>query len=427
MAHKYFVIAHPELLERFSTTHKPWPHHEENSFRLQQQGFVERVFFSDDATIDFDKIPSLQLWSPLVGTTDMTRVHYVVGSLMGVAQLAKRPLTPKEIELTSEFAAFSSRWFPRTTLCAVSAALLCVYHGRNTYRFPFYTPPRGGSFNPSFFPTKKFALVKGQMARYAWHCTRFQFYMLLCYLGFAPFGSSMASMTFNARTMMDNRLESLQEDIRKNIAAQRAAAMNPQQNLPPNQVPLPQEFQESENQAPLQYGRDAYNGPPGNDTGESATGFDGDKPSPTPIASWRLGNPPPASPGGSQGTRFPDPGPRSPDDSDPFGDDDDGSPVPASMRRAEAQQARNSQGGSAWDRLRQQSQSAQSANSSTQEGGWAQRRQARNPQETSSKTEDFTYTKQDEDKERRHYEKEQAQKEFDALLEAERRGGSGRR
>ncbi|KAI1089834.1 hypothetical protein F5B19DRAFT_465651 [Rostrohypoxylon terebratum] len=397
-----------EFMEKFTTTHKPWPKHEGNQFRLQQQGFVERVFFNDGATIDFDKIPSLQWWAPLVGTADNYRINNVVSTLIAVSRSAGRPLSPKEVEVASDYAARSARWQPRGRLWTASAALLCAYYGWDSYRFPFYTPR--GAFDPSFFPGRNFALFKGTMAKFAWHSARVQVYMMLCAFGIVPFASSMASMSFQVRLLRDPELQDLQADLKRRLLERANAESNPQ--LLRTDIPPPLQFQEypgSENQAPSQFERDTFNGPP-----ESGI-------------SWRQSTPPPVSPSNNQGTSFPDPGPRSTDDSDPFGGDDDGSPVPMSVKRTEAQQGRNTQGGSAWDRLRQQSRSAQSANSSTQEGGWAQQRQARNSQETSQKTEDFTYTNKDEEKERRSYGKEQAQNDFDALLEAERRGGSGRR
>ncbi|RYP82148.1 hypothetical protein DL770_005645 [Monosporascus sp. CRB-9-2] len=115
-------------------------------------------------------------------------------------------------------------------------------------------------------------------------------------------------------------------------------------------------------------------------------------------------------------------------DSSPF--DDDASPVAPAARRAEAAQVQRPPSGSAWDRLRQQTQSDTSdftkGDSSGRERGWAQLRQDKAPNTTGGprSTEQYSYSQQDEEREKRNYDKEQAQKEFDALLESERRGGS---
>lgn len=93
---------------------------------------------------------------------------------------------------------------------------------------------------------------------------------------------------------------------------------------------------------------------------------------------------------------------------------DDASPVAPSEQTNYSPQNSGQQGGSAWDRIRGQAQAARG-----QPGSWAKKRQdemtSRGAQDGSS----YNYSTADEEK---AYAKDQAQKEFDEMLERERRG-----
>lgn len=136
-------------------------------------------------------------------------------------------------------------------------------------------------------------------------------------------------------------------------------------------------------------------------------------------------------------------------------DFDDMSPVSPAARRQEAASASRS-GGSAWDRIRKQ-QGGQSQSHSQQQqqqqqypaetsswgssssdnsaantsgsvggGGWGAVRGRNNTNNSNNSSassgESYTYSAADEERESRMYEKEKAQKEFDAMVERERNG-----
>ncbi|KAI2464058.1 hypothetical protein F4781DRAFT_92898 [Annulohypoxylon bovei var. microspora] len=425
----YQIVASPDVFKNHPTKNPPWPGNKGDLEGLQGQGVAEFLFFEEGATIHFDKITPLPSWTSLVlpfSNNELSRTSFVVSRLGQLSSVASRRLTAREIDITSDFAAASFRWYPWTSAATFASSIALTWSGMRTFKFPFYTP----RIDPLVFPREGFAFFRGRQAMLAWHSFRFLVYATLLSLPMKPLGVSLASTSFSAHVVTDPRLSDLRDDIKKAVLAQRAAANNSQrgpgadrsrspQGLPPPQTRRIQTQYppESENRVPPDYTPDTYNDQSENSSGESTM-------NPTPRDSWPRNNQPPASPNNTQDTRFPDSSSGSVNvDSDPF-DDDDASPVPASVRKAEEQRARNAQGGSAWDRLRQQSQSG---NSPKQEGGWAKLRQGKTQSDDQPKTEGFAYTKQDEEKEKRNYEKEQAQKEFDALLEAERRGQSNRR
>ncbi|KAI0378901.1 hypothetical protein F5Y04DRAFT_260624 [Hypomontagnella monticulosa] len=411
-----------------TTTNAPWPYIDRSS-----QAQIEQKFFENGATIHFERLPSIQSWAPLLLVKDSYRVAFIATKVLRSAAASQRRLTADEINATSEAAALSFRYLPWIQAASLTTTALITWATRRRFRFPFYTP-KPTSFHPFTFPTRTRPFLTGNNALYAWHAARFCCYFPLLWIGNAMYLISITETRYEAYIFADPRTKKMIQDIRSIPGSFRARVNNPlhQQRSPnsadasqPQETPSPRSplgYQQGPaQQASQDYGRDTYSNQP------EESGFRGSAapptrsaPASTPQSSW------------SRNSQPQTPDTKHSDDLDLFGDDDDASPVSAASRRAEARQARNSQGSSAWDRIRQQSQSGSAqwakGDSSGQESGWGQLRQDKthNSKDGQRKTEGFAYSKQDEDKEKRNYEKEQAQKDFDALLESERRGGSNR-
>ncbi|KAI1387893.1 uncharacterized protein F4822DRAFT_407890 [Hypoxylon trugodes] len=404
----------------YRTTYPPWP-----GVEPAKQAQIERNFFEDGVTIHFERIPQRKSWNPfLLGRGSLTS-DYVIFKTVQASKFAKRRLSASEVDGTSEAAAISAYFFTWINPVSLCVTIPFTWMNREKFRFPFYTP--GPRFNPQVFPFASLPIVKGAKATYLWHALRYCAFYVPAMFASTVFFGSMAENMYEVRISRDPRLQRLVQDFRKRVEDARARAMGSgqQQTLP--QRPAQNASQSSPDQYPSEpesqtfqgYERDAY-------AGQSST----------PQSSWSQNTQPqPQTQTPSpQVARYPEPTSRNTDDvSDLLDDDDDASPVSAASRRAEAQLARDAQSGSSWDRIRKQSQSPApqwtQGDSSDQERGWSQLRQdkTQNSRENQPKSEGFAYTKQDEEKEKRNYEREQAQKEFDALLESERRGGSGRR
>ncbi|KAI0827798.1 hypothetical protein F5Y06DRAFT_226908 [Hypoxylon sp. FL0890] len=420
------------------SNHPPWPY-----LDRFQQAQVEKRFFEEGATIHWERLPTLGFWAPLFGFTDPLRVAFISSKVVGASKVCQRRLTAEEVDGTSEAAAVSFRYLPWIRPVSIGAALALSWRTRRTFSFPFYRPARG-KINPFIFPMKRAPLFRGKKALYAWHITRFLCYFPLTWFASALFFSSVAETTYEAHLLRDPRLKAVVAGIRRNGMQVRqqqrnlpqrpgAGASQPSQQDPSTaSFPRGQYPPQSGSQATQDYGHDAYTGQSENRLAESAMRPNTSTTASAPQSSWTRNTQPQAPPNKPQDVRYQESDPRNADyDADIF-DYDDASPVSTASRRAEAQQARVAQSGSAWDRIRRQSQSGSAqwarGDSSGQERGWNQLRQdkAQNSRDASPKTESFAYTKEEEEKENRNYEKEQAQKEFDALLEAERRGGSNR-
>ncbi|KAJ2969222.1 hypothetical protein NUW58_g10038 [Xylaria curta] len=390
--------------EESPTHNRPWP--DVDPFA---QGRFERKFLAEGETINFDSLPNLPFFASWFGISERFRTLSVLTHVSNHSSAVQRPLTGAEASAISEMAVHSVRWLAWTNPVSLGLAIAAAAAGRRTFKFPFYKP-KMQKFDPNSFPSKMLPILKGPHAAYMWHVTRAFAYMSLVWIPTAIFFKSAASTSFQAHALRDPRLASFIEEARRNAQRQQSRAITGMP-YPRGTVPPSQDSQHTSDGAHQDNPRSEEYGSTGHAAQPSTT-------SPTTYPSWSR-NP----------SAQPAPHRTQDDDSDLF-DNDDASPV-APSARASGGQGPSSSSGSSWDRLRQQARSGslnwERGDSSGQEQGWAQLRQdkTRNTRDSTPKTDSYSYSSDDEEREKRSYEREQAQKEFDALLEAERRGGGG--
>ncbi|KAI1363398.1 hypothetical protein F5Y08DRAFT_241684 [Xylaria arbuscula] len=383
------------------THHPPWPYIDPFT-----QGRLERKCIQDGETLNFDNLPKLQSWSSLFGGSylEKTRVVLVLKRIENNCNTVQRPLTAAEANAIGEHTAHAIRYYSWIQPLSITIALGISYYKRRTFSFPFYRP-KMRKFDPYSFPMKQYPLFKGQRAALLWHSMRFFAYLPFAWVPSVFFCASMCDQSFLAHSQRDPRLTSLMREAHQKI--QQMVQQKVQERLsqrPGHPAPTP--FQH-----PQQTGDSGYSDDSPRQSDENA-GFSS-KPAPervTPAPELSRGTQPTWARTSSSER----------DDTDDLFDDDDASPVAASARRQEVP-------GSSWEYIRQQAKSGtnwERGDSSGQERGWGQLRQdkTQNSRDPNPKTDSYSYSNDDEERERRNYEKEQAQKEFDALLEAERRG-----
>ncbi|KAL2147479.1 hypothetical protein VTI28DRAFT_9379 [Corynascus sepedonium] len=317
----------------------------------------------------FEDLPQLPFFAPLFAyTTDWQKMEVAL-PIVEASYHMGRMLTPSEADALAYYRAqFCSRvaWSPPAVL--LTAAYL-THRGRSSFRFPFYTP-KPASFNPMSFPSASMSYLSGPAAVRLWHVLRFGAYGLVCQLFIKSFIYSYAQTTTLVGAMRDDRLKV----VRETISNRRSGTARPQ--LPASSPADPRQVPHSPNAPPTD--------------------------SPAPQAKRQ--------PGWAQQPPEPQSAPLDDDDSYLF---DDASPVAPSQRQAPAHDTRQSSGGgSAWDRIRERAKSEEGA-------PWNPRQRQDNASVGQPRRDQYTYTQADQEK---AYAREQAQKEFDAMLERERRG-----
>ncbi|KAI0429978.1 hypothetical protein F5Y09DRAFT_242552 [Xylaria sp. FL1042] len=400
------------------THHRPWPYL--NAF---QQGRFERKFIADGETINFDALPKIQWWMSCFGNIEMFRVLAVLQKVELYSSSAQRPLTATEANAIGEHTVRANRWFAWSQPVTYAIAMSIAFAKRRTFSFPFYVP-KMKKFNPNFFPTKKYHFLKDRAATAMWHTLRVAAYASFAWVPSMLFFGLGGMNSFHVHALNDPRLTSLnqglqriQQEERQNAQQQHQLRRRPGVPSPAGTV-HPQKSQPAGDGAsgdgftPQVYGSTDYSSQP---TGAFERSGAVTETSPATQPNWAQSS---QLRSDNKDGLF--------DDDD---DDDDASPVAPSLRGQKVDQGQSSSSGSAWDRLRQQARSGnpnwEKGDSSGQERGWAQLRQdkTQDSRDSNPKTDSYFYSSNDEERERRNYGKEQAQKEFDALLEAERRGG----
>ncbi|KAK1989051.1 hypothetical protein LZ30DRAFT_696926 [Colletotrichum cereale] len=111
---------------------------------------------------------------------------------------------------------------------AVALAATLTWRGRSTYRFPFFQP-KLEKFSPNVFPTAKAPFLEGRLANRMWHNTRFLSYFGFSFLAASPFISSYATSVAIVTAKRDERLSQFRKDMRpENLVKNHANTLPPE-------------------------------------------------------------------------------------------------------------------------------------------------------------------------------------------------------
>lgn len=336
-------------------------------------------------SVPFGKLPQMPLVSRPFGFSQEWQKQMVASTLVQTSAYMNRVLTPPEADALGLYRSQRLVLASYTMPLTLTSGAYFAYRKRREYRFPFFTPI---TLNPDVFPTQRLALVRGAQAQLLWHFLRFAAYSLTSYGIIQPVMASVATSSYLVKVLNDTKLEAVRESLAR---AEKEASKLPSEEEgasaggdpiwpPPSSEEKQQQPAEPAAQAPPASSKNRYQGA---------------------QSSWARssGSPSGASSNGSQ-THGDDLGS---DNSSIF---DDASPVAPSYQKTApaASGFPTTNTGSAWERIRQQS------------GAKGGQEDASGGQQTADQ---YTYRNPDQGKPTAQ---EQAQKEFDAMLERERRG-----
>ncbi|KAK4232498.1 hypothetical protein QBC38DRAFT_462908 [Podospora fimiseda] len=312
-------------------------------------------------TVTWESLPQLPFWAPLTSRNVTWQRNSVAANINALAVTLQRPLASNEVNAIAQIACKARVKETYEIPLVVAAAAFFTYRGRKTWRFPLWTPkPTSTWFSPNFFPTIRAHILQGPQAMALWTGTRFVAYVAAIRCISQPMFNSWANVGYGLDILRDMRLKSLVQEMQEMTKKERPGSQNTQQQQPQQLKSTPWSEQ--------------------------------------PRPSWRTPQQP-----AEEKSAFDD-------DSGIFDDDDDASPVSRSHRRSDpAISTTPTASGSSWSRLRDQAKTGTAASKSS--GGYS----------PSSETDSYTYSDSDRES---NYAKAQVQKEFDALLERERRSSS---
>jgi hypothetical protein len=346
----------------------------------------------------------------------------VINTIHFVESSAARFVTRREAEGLAYLSSKRSLYGITGSLTGTIAGCIIAYRSRDKMKFPFRAAQPLERYNN--FPNRYLPLLQGSFAHYAWQITRAHVWAALGIICIRPLFSAMGNYTVINGLSQDERTQ----DLAKTIKARSLERMESMRQRRSHQ-PQPSEVQHGQQgqtldqnpdiaheQISLQTWHRDFSSRDDSETHDSRETRDS-RPA-EPIS-------PPAR-GHDNVQSLPN---RStpPPNGDVFfyDDDDDASPTAGNKPRPE------SQAGSTWDRIRKGessgplSQQAQkpgyppNSPPSTSPRGW--RRPGAQPQQDAqfeNSADSFSFSKTEADKQ---FAREQAQKEFDEMLDRERR------
>ena len=358
---------------------------------------------------------------------------FILDMMRGAENMAGRPLSQTEAEGYACHASRRTMYSFATTISALGIGTGMAIYGRSTMKFPFRKPKPLEGYNN--FPNRSLPVLRGGYAQAAWHITRTNVYILLSLALLAPLYSSMGDSAMMVGLYRDTRTHEITKSMadanNANGGVLRRHESNRTRGAQPTAQPGPaQENEEGFYNSSDQGAPNAY-GDTGNCSGDTAyrdgltdTGLLGD----SQMQSREARQPSPSSFTGNPAfhkkpVRQPERDFDSSSDSDFIFDH--ASPTAGNDPDMSTGMSSRS-GGGAWSRIRS-GQSDDGNKTGVTPAGYQgkqsssskqlQQKSARDEYET--RGDSFSFSSSEEEKQ---LAKEQAQKEFDKMLDEERKG-----
>lgn len=335
---------------------------------------------------------------PLFGYNHKMMSKALQVKVIGASTVLERKLTTDELNAWAFWTAKQLSIMSYSPAVGVSAGVWRAYNTADTFRFPFYQVNLE-TFQKEVFPHARVAMLRGGRAVYAWHALRTFWYAVAGNVFASMFFASYSMSVTTMGEMSDQRLKPFVDAVRKK--AQTRNGSLPGLGQGQQKGPLLADSQRQDDASP---------------TGGMSGGYP-DIPKEEPR--W---SPQPQSRPAPAQTRALEP------QSQAFDIFDDASPTAAQQGTVPDTQPPR---GSAWERLRRGEKPALAAETRT--SGWDNLRKSqgsdwskqqgqtqREQGQGATLGEGHSFSKSDEEN---NYVKDEAQKEFDARIEKERRGG----
>jgi hypothetical protein len=356
---------------------------------------------------------------PLLGFKQSVLSKLTHHRFIASQNLLGRSLTTDEQQAMTYWAAKEFSIQSYGAAAGVGAGLWRTYKTVDTFQFPFYKPNLE-KFPTDAFPSRQRPLLTDMKARFIWHAIRASAYTLNGWFVATVIAGSYATTVGIMGQLQDPRMKEIMSQMREKAQREKGRLPQPQGDAQTGNPPVwkgrPKAVDDASStggafEETLSLGSDrmltdedmkaqemrrvqATRQPsPQESTYEPRT--------PTYQSTPRVDRIPQQSEPSNEGTFF-----------------DDASPTGGRGLQYDTQTPA-APTGSAWDRIRQQAGSRSNTQSAGQ-SAWAKTRSVVSSDQPSSPSDSFAFSKTEEE---RQLAKDEAQKDFDARIEQERRGG----
>jgi len=346
--------------------------------------------------VPFENLKSPPFFAPLFGYTTSWQRKSIARSLIANSLAAGRVVTPAEADVIAQHRSKVNYQLPWAYPAALVTAGYLTHRGRSRMRFPFYTP-HPGRFSPLAFPSAAAPFLTGLRAGFVWNALRFGAYYVVCKYSVVPLFQSVVLTKSIFDLATDPRLKDIDHLI---VAKKKAKARQVAEDSAVAAPGRPSSWRKPEEEE--QQGHDDDDQQQQQEQQQQEQQQQQQKQQEQQqLTRWAQQAKRDIE---SQGAR---------QNYDIFGDG--ASPVAPAQGQQSQHPAAGSPpppgAGSYWDKIRQRAKAEEGA-------PWQGQQQSGEPQGQQT-TGQHTYTPAEQEK---AYAKEQAQKEFDAMLERERRG-----
>ncbi|KIW86176.1 hypothetical protein Z517_01571 [Fonsecaea pedrosoi CBS 271.37] len=388
--------------------------------------------------LSFDNMPlhGLSRWWVYGGSMRARRAGVLAIDLIrGSENVVQRPVTQQEAEALTYWTSRRLLYGSVATFASSAFGFYLAYRGRAKMKFPFVSAKPLERYNK--FPLQQMPLITGQLAQTAWQVTRYIIWIELCFLVGTPVVGALGSFSAATGMATDPRTQGLIQAMRERGRGDMNRTLS---NIPMEwpQQPQGQDDGRDAQPDPQAYYRDMESGSHPDGSVIDRT-FDGDSSGASDTGMLDDSRVTDRERKQQQGYQTPQPSRQMQDntsatssaDADPFFFDDASPTAGNDPDMATPSSYKRSSGGSVWERIRR-GNSPSSANSSTPPSDAELRRQrleterareARaNPMAERDWESDESVPSNNETRFGRDGRaREQAQREFDEMLERERR------
>lgn len=177
--------------------------------------------------LDRSLLKPFPIIGPLLGYSQQMWEKTVQAYTQRAAWAVQRPLTQEEHDAYAYWTATAISRASYGTPLGVAGGWYAAYRSAQTFRYPFWQPNLD-TFTPEIFPPRQ-ALLRGNRAIMAWHATRILAYTISgCFFGNILI-SSVAASSASVNMRMDKRLSTVNEALirRKQIQARNGPSRSP--------------------------------------------------------------------------------------------------------------------------------------------------------------------------------------------------------
>ncbi|PQE25532.1 endo-13 -beta glucanase protein [Rutstroemia sp. NJR-2017a BBW] len=156
----------------------------------------------------------MPIFGSLFGYDEKTYAQLLGVRIASANHMLKRRVTPEELTALSQHTGKQLTIVSYSTPLGIAGGIYRAYSTASTFRFPFYQP-NPEKFNATTFPSQRYPMIKGTRATIMWQLLRYNAYVIIGKMVSNLFFGSYAASVTAVGEMNDPRLKDLVKAMRE--------------------------------------------------------------------------------------------------------------------------------------------------------------------------------------------------------------------